>query len=175
MPPQKTLDEIVEFEDRAVAIAELLRDSSPNGLTREEVVNEFSQYADSNDVDRALEILLERAMIYTQYEDSTSRVVDALRAEGRNDLLARDEGAGSEQKTWTVISERIDADYKKTGGIVIVRYHCVADKKIREARDRSVVSRAVKDILILVGLENNVATKRTRANGSKPPALAGGT
>ncbi|HEY0763697.1 MAG TPA: hypothetical protein VGD61_15095 [Pyrinomonadaceae bacterium] len=153
--PIKTLDEIVEFEESAIAIAEVLRDSNPKGLTRQEIVQEFSHYTNSDDVDRALALLLDQGIIYTQQEDPTSRVIDALRAEGRYDLFAPFRRPGDEQKAWAVISERINADYEKTGGIVIVRYFCAIDKQIRKAQDRSVVSRAVKDILRLIGLENS--------------------
>jgi hypothetical protein len=172
--PIKTLDEIVEFEERAVAVAEVLRDSSPKGLLREEIVREFSHYTNSDDVDRALALLLEQAIIYTQQEDPTSRVIDALRAEGRNDLFAPFKSPGDEQKAWAVIRERIDADYEKTGGIVIVRYLCATDKQIRKAPDRSVVSRAVKEILTLVGLENSTGTKRTHTKSPRSKALARG-
>lgn len=119
--PIKTLDEIVEFEELTVAAAEVLRDSSPKGLTREEIVREFSHYTNSDDVDRALALLLDRAIINTQQEDPTSRVINALRAEGRDDLFAPYKSPGDEQKAWAVISEGINADCEKTGGIVIVR------------------------------------------------------
>jgi hypothetical protein len=139
MPPRKTLDMIVGFEDYAVAVAGAL-DSTRKGLTREEI----------------------------------DRELDALRAEGRDDLFAPYKSIGDEQKASAVISERIDADCQKTAGIVIVRYFCAADKRIREAPDRSVVSKAAKDILILVGLENSTGTKRTRAKSSGSQALARG-
>lgn len=151
-----------------------MRDSSPTGLTREELVREFSHYTNSDDVDRALALLLDRAIIYTQQEDPTSRVINALRARGRDDLFAPYKSPGDEQKAWAVISERINADYEKTGGIVIVRYLCPTDRQIRKAPDRSVVSRAVKDILTLVGLENSTATKRTHTKSSRSQALARG-
>ncbi|HBB89523.1 MAG TPA: hypothetical protein DC047_18110 [Blastocatellia bacterium] len=172
--PIKTLDEIVEFEERAVAVAEVLRESSPKGLTREQTVGEFSHYTNSDDVDTALALLLERAITYTQQEDPTSRVINALRAGGRDDLFAPYKRTGDEQKAWAVIRELIDADYEKTGGIVIVRYLCATDKQIRKAPDRSVVSRAVKDILTLVGLENSTGTKRTHTKSPRSQALARG-
>jgi hypothetical protein len=161
VPPLKTLDEIVESEDHAVAVAEVLKASSPRGLTREAIVGEFSHYMSGDDVDRALALLVERAIVYTEQDDPTSRVIDALHAEGRADLFGPWKSVDDEQKASAVISERIDADFEKTGGLVLVRYLCAADKKIREAPDRSVVSKAAKDILILVGLENSTVTKRT--------------
>lgn len=158
----KTLDEIVEFEERAVAIAEVLRDSNPKGLTRQEIVREFSHYTNSDDVARALALLLDQGIIHTQQEDPTSRVIDALRAERRDDLFAPFKNSGDEQKAWAVISERISTDYETTGGIVIVRYHCATYKQIREAPDRSAVSRAVNDILTLIGLENSTRSSKIR-------------
>jgi hypothetical protein len=160
VPPRKTLDMIVGFEDYAVAVAGAL-DSRRKGLTREEMDRELAHYKmNSDDLDRALALLFERGIIYTQQEDPTSRVIDTLRAEGRDDLFAPYKSIGDEEKASAVISERIDADCQKTGGVVIVRYFCAADKRIREAPDRSVVSKAAKDILILVGLENSTGTKR---------------
>lgn len=145
-----------------------MRDASPKGLKREKIGREFSDYdkTTGDDVDRALALLLERGIIYTQQEDPTSRVIQALRAEGRDDLFAPYKSVDDEQKAWTVISERIDAD-EKDGGGVIVSYFCVADKTIREAPDRSVVSKPAKDVLMLVGLESSTGTKRTRAKSSR--------
>jgi hypothetical protein len=175
VPPRKTLDEIVEFENSAEAVAGVLRDTSPKGLTREEIGLEFSDYdkTTGNDLDRALALLLERGIIYTQQEDPTSRVIAALRAEGRGDCFGPYQSVGDDERASAVIRERIEADYEKTGGVMIVRYFRVADKKIRETPDRSVVSRAAKDILILVGLEKGPGTKRTR-DKSKPEFWAEG-
>jgi uncharacterized protein (DUF433 family) len=177
VPPLKTLDEIVGFEDRAVAVAEVLRDLSPKGLTPEEIGRVFSDYdkMTREDVDSALVLLLERGIIYTQQEDPTSRVIDALRAEGRDDLFGPYRSTSVQQKASAVIGERIDVDFENTGGVVVVRYFCAADKKLREAPDRSVVSKAAKDILILVGLENGLGTKRTRAKSGALQTLARGT
>jgi hypothetical protein len=174
LAPRKTLDQIVEFEDRAVAVAEVLRDSRPKGLTREEIVREFSHYMTGDEVDRALALLLERAIIYTQQEDPTARVIDGLRAAGRDDLFAPYESIGHKHKASAAIRELIEADYERTGGVVIVRYFCAADKHIRQAPDRSVVSKATKEILILVGLVNGAGTKRTLAKSRKSRTLARG-
>lgn len=168
VPPRKTLGEIVEFENSAEAVAGVLRDAGPKGLTREKIGLEFCDYdkTTGDDVDRALALLLERGVIYTQQEDPTSRVIKALRAEGRDDLFAPYKSVDDEQKAWTVISGRIVAD-EKAGGGVIDSYFCVADKNIRAAPDRSVVSKAAKGILILVGLENGGSgTKRTHDSRS---------
>lgn len=162
--PRKTLDEIVDFEALVVAAAELLRDSNRNGFSREEITREFSQYvgASSHAVDRALALLVERGVVKTRHEDPTSRVIEALRAEGRDDLFHPHKSIDDERKASAVIKERIDKDYKESGGVVIVRYHFVASTKIREAPDRSVISRAAKDIMLLIGLQAGVRTKQVR-------------
>lgn len=172
--PKKTLAEIVKFEDDAVQVAEVLHESSPKGLTREDIAREFSDYdhINANDVDRALTLLLERETIYTEQEDSTSRVITALRAEKRDDLFAPYKSVDDEQKASAVIRERIEADYQETGGVLIVRYFCAADKTIREAPDRSVVSKAAKDILMLVGLERSNGLKRPRSRSGGSQTLA---
>jgi hypothetical protein len=152
--PRKTLDEIVDFETLVVDVAEWLRDSDHNGWTREEIIQEFSHYAgdvSNHTVDQALALLLERGNIKTRHEDSTLRVIDALRAEGRGDLFAPYKSVEDERKASAVIRERIDKDYEMNGGVVIVRYHFVAGTKIRQAPDRSVISRAAKDIMSLIG------------------------
>ena len=113
-------------------------------------------------MDKSVALLLERAIIYTEHEDSSSRVIDALRAERRDDILRHTKG-WRRTKAWAIISKRITPTMKKLGGIVIVRYLCVADKTIRSAPDRSVVSKGTRDILRLMGLQNSTGTKRTRA------------
>ncbi|HXM35411.1 MAG TPA: hypothetical protein VN920_09510 [Pyrinomonadaceae bacterium] len=161
VPPHKTLAEIVKCEDYVVQVAEVLRVANPGGLTREEIVREFLDYSHvtGEDIDYALTVLFERRIIHTEHEDPTSRVIQALRDEGRDELFGPDRSPEDEQKALAVIRQRVDADYAETGGVVIVRYFCKADKNIREAPDPSVVSKAAKDILKLVGLEE----KRTRA------------
>jgi hypothetical protein len=142
VPPQKTLAEIVKIEDDAVQVAEVLRDSNPKGRTREEIGHEFSGYNNmtDDDIHHALALLIERGIIYTEQEDPTARVIKSLRAEGRADLFGPNKSVHDEQHALAVIRERIDADYGKTGGVVIVRYFFAADETIREAPDPALLA-----------------------------------
>jgi hypothetical protein len=162
VPPTTTLDEIVRVEEDTVAVAELLSESG-EGLTREEIDREYSEYEHNPiDINEALGLLMTRALVYTQQEDPTSRVIEALRAEGRNDLFAPYATVDAEQKASAEIRKRINADYDKTGGAVVVRYLYSPAKKTPTARDRSVISKATKDILVLVGLDRGNQVKRNR-------------
>ena len=170
--PERTLAEIVEIENCAEAVAGVLRDSACKTVARDKICEEFCCYQSwtENDVDRGLALLLERGIVYTEHEDSTWRVIDALKAEGRDDLFGPDRSIEVQREAENVIRERLEVDYEKTRGIVIVRYGLVAGKEAH-APDRSTVSRAVNDILSLIDLGSGVRS-RGRSKGDSGQALS---
>ncbi len=171
--PERTLDEIVKIENCAEAVAGVLQNSGSKTLTRHEICEEFSCYESWNDsdVDRGLALLLERGIAYTEHEDSTSRVIDALKAEGRHDLFGPDRTIDAQREAEKVIRDRIEADYENTGGIVIVRYGLVAGKEAH-APDRSTVSRAVNDILTLIDIGGSGIRSRGRSKSDAGQTLS---